>query len=44
MRQLKREEFDVAHCTVTRLMQAMGLQGVIRGKPIRIPSAAAAWR
>ena len=34
-RQLKREGFDVARCTVARLMQAMGLQGVIRGKPIR---------
>ena len=34
-RQLKRERFDVARCTVARLMQAMGLQGVIRGKPIR---------
>ena len=34
-RQLKREGFDVARCTVERLMQAMGLQGVIRGKPVR---------
>jgi putative transposase len=28
-----REGFDVARCTVARLMRAMGLQGVIRGKP-----------
>ena len=34
-RQLKREGFDVARCTVERLMQSMGLQGVIRGKPVR---------
>ncbi|MGY4157980.1 transposase InsO family protein [Bradyrhizobium sp. USDA 4461] len=26
-RQLKREGFDVAHCTVSRLMRDMGLQG-----------------
>lgn len=34
-RQMKREGFDVARCTVERLMQGIGLQGVIRGKPIR---------
>ena len=34
-RQLKRERFDVARCTVERLMKKMGLQGVIRGKPVR---------
>ena len=34
-RQLKREGFDVARCTVSRLMQDMGLQGVIRGKSVR---------
>src|SRR6476469_2871043 len=34
-RQLKREGFDVARCTVSRLMRDMGLQGVIRGKPVR---------
>ena len=34
-RQLKREGKDVARCTVARLMKAMGLQGVIRGKPVR---------
>ncbi len=31
-RQLRREGFDVARCTVARLMKAMGIQGVIRGK------------
>jgi transposase InsO family protein len=34
-RQLKREGFDIARCTVSRLMKAMGLKGVIRGKPHR---------
>ena len=34
-RQLRREGFDVARCTVARLMRAMGLAGVIRGKPVR---------
>ena len=34
-RQLLRENLDVARCTVERLMKEMGLQGVIRGKPIR---------
>jgi putative transposase len=34
-RQLRRERFDVARCTVARLMRVMGLEGVIRGKPIR---------
>ena len=34
-RQLQREGFDVACCTVARLMRAMGLAGVIRGKPVR---------
>jgi putative transposase len=34
-RQLKREGYDLARCTVERLMQNMGLQGVIRGKHIR---------
>src|SRR5674476_1144704 len=31
----QRESFDVARCTVERLMRGMGLQGVIRGKPVR---------
>ena len=34
-RQLQRESFDVARCTVGRLMRGMGLRGVIRGKPVR---------
>lgn len=32
-RQLRREGFDVARCTVARLMKAMDIQGIIRGKP-----------
>ena len=31
-RQLKREEIDVARCTVERLMREMGLRGAIRGR------------
>jgi putative transposase len=34
-RQLAREGVAVARCTVERLMADLGLQGVIRGKPIR---------
>jgi putative transposase len=34
-RQLKREGFDVARCTVSRLMRDMGLQGAIRGKTVK---------
>ena len=34
-RQLNREGHDVARCTVARLMQTLGLQGVIRGKHVR---------
>ena len=34
-RHMKREEFDIARCTVERLMKAMGLKGVIQGKGIR---------
>ena len=34
-RQLKREGFDVARCTIARLMHDLGLHGAIRGKPIR---------
>jgi len=34
-RQLRREGFDVARCTVARLMRAMSLAGAIRGKPVR---------
>lgn len=34
-RQLKREGFLVARCTVERLMKSMGLSGAVRGKRIR---------
>ena len=34
-RQLRREGCNVARCTVARLMRAMGLEGIIRGKPAR---------
>jgi len=34
-RQMRREGFEVPRCTVERLMRGMGLQGVIRGKPVR---------
>ena len=33
--QLRREGFDVARCTVARLMKDFGLEGVIRGKKAR---------
>ncbi len=32
-RQLRREGFDMARCTVVRLMKVMNIQGIIRGKP-----------
>lgn len=43
-RQLGREGFAVARCTVARVTRAMGLQGVVRGKTVRttIPDPAAA--
>ena len=34
-RQMNREGFAVARCTIERLMRDLGLQGVIRGKPVR---------
>ncbi|VDS02966.1 Integrase core domain protein [Devosia equisanguinis] len=34
-RQMKREGYDVARCSVERLMRDLGLQGVVRGKPVR---------
>ena len=34
-RQLEREDWDVARCTVARLMRQMGLKGAVRGKPVR---------
>jgi hypothetical protein len=33
--QLRREGEDIARCAVERLMRSMGLQGVIRGKPVK---------
>jgi len=33
--QLRREGFDVARCTVARLMTQIGLRGAVRGKVIR---------
>jgi len=42
-RQMQRDGFDVARCTIARLMKVMGLQGVIRGKRLRttVPDKAA---
>jgi putative transposase len=34
-RQMRREGFEIARCTVERLMRELGLQGVVRGKPVR---------
>jgi len=34
-RQLKREGLSVARCTVARLMKALGLEGVVRGKRMK---------
>jgi hypothetical protein len=34
-RQLQREGYGIARCTVARLMRALGLQGIIRGKPVK---------
>lgn len=34
-RQLRREGVAAARCTVARLMRRLGLQGVVRGKPLR---------
>ena len=31
-RQMQREGFEIARCTVARLMNQLGLQGIIRGK------------
>jgi len=43
-RQLHREGFPVARCTVERLMRQMGLKGVVRGKKVKttIPDEVAA--
>jgi putative transposase len=34
-RQLRREGFDVARCTIARLMRQLGLAGAVRGKPVK---------
>ena len=34
-RQLKRERIQIARCTVERLMERLGLEGVRRGKIVR---------
>lgn len=34
-KQMKRENFDVARCTVERLMKELGFEGAIRGKPVK---------
>ena len=43
-KQLRREEIEVARCTVERLMRKLGLQGVVRGRKPKttIPDDAAA--
>ena len=38
-RQLKREGFIVARCTVARLMKELGLRGVVRGRRIKTTTA-----
>jgi putative transposase len=42
-RQMRREGFDIARCTVGRLMKQMGIEGIVRGKKVRttIPDKAA---
>jgi transposase InsO family protein len=39
-RQLQREGFAVARCTVERLMRAMGLRGAVRGKRVKTTTVA----
>lgn len=34
-RQMRRERFEVARCTVARLMKRLGLAGVVRGKVVK---------
>ena len=34
-RQLRREGFAVARCTVARLMRTLGLRGVVRGRRVK---------
>lgn len=35
-RQLRREGYSVARCTVERLMRSEGLRGVVRGRPFKV--------
>jgi putative transposase len=39
-RQLRREDVDVARCTVERLMGAMGLRGAVRGRAFTVTTKA----
>jgi len=39
-RQLRREGFDVARCTVERLMRSMGLRGAVRGRAFKVTTTA----
>ncbi|PYE29833.1 helix-turn-helix protein [Rhizobium sp. PP-WC-1G-195] len=36
-RQLQREGFDIAHCTVARLMRAMGFKASFAAGPSKLP-------
>ena len=39
-RQLRREEIDVARCTVERLMRVNGLRGAVRGRAFKVTTVA----
>jgi len=39
-RQLRREEVDVARCTVERLMRNLGLRGAVRGRAFKVTTVA----
>jgi transposase InsO family protein len=39
-RQLRRETFEVARCTVERLMRLMGLRGAVRGRAFKVTTIA----
>ena len=43
--QLKREGFEVARCTVQRLMKQIGIRGAVRGKVVKttVPDTSAPW-
>ena len=32
---MKREGFEIARCTMSRLLKAMGLKGVVRGEVVK---------